>query len=110
VAAEFAATLRKRLPSASVTAADQRSTTSTNAHSPASFLAAAAALNAKDDALRDAHRESPDTPDGPGRSSRWPAPVDFDQYTRLGIQRDVHPADVPKHRLENLGHVHGLTL
>ncbi|MET7520595.1 type III effector protein [Streptomyces sp. NPDC005480] len=49
-----------------MTAADQPSTTSTNAHSPASFLAATAALNAIDDALRDAHRESPDTHDGPG--------------------------------------------
>jgi hypothetical protein len=48
-----------------VTAADQPPSTSTNAHSPASFLAAAAALNAIDDALRDAHRESPDAPDGP---------------------------------------------
>ncbi|WP_043262685.1 hypothetical protein [Streptomyces sp. CT34] len=49
-----------------MTAADQPSTTSTNAHSPASFLAAAAALNAIDDALRDAQREAPDTPEGPG--------------------------------------------
>ncbi|MFE7246112.1 type III effector protein [Streptomyces sp. NPDC057580] len=49
-----------------MTAADQPSTTSTNAHSPASFLAAAAALNAMYDALRDAQRDSPDMPDGPG--------------------------------------------
>ncbi|CDR01282.1 HSP18 transcriptional regulator [Streptomyces iranensis] len=49
-----------------VTAADEPSTTSTNAHSPASFLAAAAALHAIDDALRDAKRESPDTRDAPG--------------------------------------------
>ncbi|MEU9987679.1 type III effector protein [Streptomyces sp. NPDC048045] len=49
-----------------MTAADQPTTTSTNAHSPASFLAAAAALRAIDDALRDAKRESPDTPDAPG--------------------------------------------
>lgn len=49
-----------------MTAADQPSTTSTNAHSPASFLAAAAALHAIDDALRDAKLESPDTPDAPG--------------------------------------------
>ncbi|MFE5097769.1 type III effector protein [Streptomyces sp. NPDC056638] len=48
-----------------MTAADQP-TTSTNAHSPASFLAAAAALNAIDDALRDAQQYSPDMPDGPG--------------------------------------------
>jgi hypothetical protein len=48
-----------------VTAADQPSTTSTNAHSPASFLAAAAALHAIDDALRDAKQDSPDAP-GPG--------------------------------------------
>jgi len=49
-----------------VTAADHPSTSSTNAHSPASFLAAAAALHAIDDALRDARRESPDTLDAPG--------------------------------------------
>ncbi|GAA5610155.1 type III effector protein [Streptomyces platensis] len=49
-----------------MTAADQPSTTSTNTHSPASFLAAAAALHAIDDALRDARRETPDTPDAPG--------------------------------------------
>ncbi|MEW2574919.1 type III effector protein [Streptomyces syringium] len=49
-----------------MTAADQPPTTSTNAHSPASFLAAAAALNAIDDALRDAQRDSPDMPDRPG--------------------------------------------
>jgi hypothetical protein len=49
-----------------VTAADQPSPTSTNAHSPASFLAAAAALHVIDDALRDAKRESPGTPDAPG--------------------------------------------
>ncbi|WP_030373744.1 hypothetical protein [Streptomyces rimosus] len=46
-----------------MTAADQQSATSTNAHSPASFLAAAAALNAIDDALRDAQRDAPDTPE-----------------------------------------------
>lgn len=49
-----------------MTAADQPSATSTNAHSPASFLAAAAALSAIDDALRDAQQESPDTPEAPG--------------------------------------------
>ncbi|MBL3671364.1 type III effector protein [Streptomyces sp. M2CJ-2] len=49
-----------------MTTADEPFTTSTNAHSPASFLAAAAALNAIDDALRDARRESLDTPDAPG--------------------------------------------
>ncbi|MBP2401118.1 type III effector protein [Streptomyces syringium] len=49
-----------------MTAADQPPKTRTNAHSPASFLAAAAALNAIDDALRDAQRDSPDMPDGPG--------------------------------------------
>ncbi|MEN2416999.1 type III effector protein [Streptomyces rimosus] len=48
-----------------MTAADQQSATSTNAHSPASFLAAAAALNAIDDALRDAQRDAPDTPEDP---------------------------------------------
>ncbi|WP_267242118.1 type III effector protein [Streptomyces sp. PR69] len=46
-----------------MTAADQPSTTSTQTHSPASFLAAAAALHAIDDALRDAQRVPPDTPD-----------------------------------------------
>lgn len=50
-----------------MTAADQSPTTSTNAHSPASFLAAAAALHAIDDALRDAQQESSlDIPDAPG--------------------------------------------
>ncbi|MGW7695561.1 type III effector protein [Streptomyces asiaticus] len=49
-----------------MTAADKPSTTSTHADSPASFLAAAAALHAIDDALRDAKRESPDTRDTPG--------------------------------------------
>ncbi|MFD5449369.1 type III effector protein [Streptomyces sp. NPDC003470] len=49
-----------------MTAADQPSATSTNAHSPASFLAAAAALDAIDGALRDAQRESPDAPEEPG--------------------------------------------
>ncbi|MFJ1879115.1 type III effector protein [Streptomyces sp. KS_5] len=49
-----------------MTAADQPSTTHTNAHSPASFLAAAAALTAIDDALRDAQHETPDAPDAPG--------------------------------------------
>ncbi|MFE7172556.1 type III effector protein [Streptomyces sp. NPDC057616] len=49
-----------------MTPADQPPTTSTNAHSPASFLAAAAALNAIDDALRDAQHDSPDTPGAPG--------------------------------------------
>jgi hypothetical protein len=42
---------------------------STNAHNPASFLAAAAALNAIHDVLRDAREESPDTPDAPGPGS-----------------------------------------
>ncbi|WP_055601582.1 hypothetical protein [Streptomyces aureus] len=46
-------------------AADQPSATSTGAHSPASFLAAAAALAAMDDALRDAQHETPDAT-GPG--------------------------------------------
>ncbi|MFD7233208.1 type III effector protein [Streptomyces sp. NPDC059881] len=49
-----------------MTAADQPSTTRTDAHSPASFLAAASALNAIDDALRDAQQDSPDTSDAPG--------------------------------------------
>ncbi|MFF0740254.1 type III effector protein [Streptomyces sp. NPDC004111] len=41
-------------------AADPSSTTGADAHSPASFLAAAAALAAIDDALRDAQHEIPD--------------------------------------------------
>ncbi|MEW1774740.1 type III effector protein [Streptomyces sp. NPDC086777] len=45
--------------------ADQPTPTSTDAHSPASFLAAAAALAAIDDALRDAQHETPDAV-GPG--------------------------------------------
>ncbi|ANP50682.1 hypothetical protein J2Z21_004441 [Streptomyces griseochromogenes] len=50
-----------------MTAADQPSTTSTDAHSPASFLAAAAALNAINDALHTAQHETPGSPGtGPG--------------------------------------------
>ncbi|MFI9389919.1 type III effector protein [Streptomyces bauhiniae] len=49
-----------------MTAADQPSTTSTKAHSPKSLLAAAAALHAIDDALREAQQDSPGTPDGAG--------------------------------------------
>ncbi|SFF58043.1 hypothetical protein SAMN05216251_1202 [Actinacidiphila alni] len=45
--------------------ADRPPATGTNAHSPASFLAAAAALHAIDDALRDAQRDAPDSA-GPG--------------------------------------------
>ncbi|MFD0140875.1 MULTISPECIES: type III effector protein [unclassified Streptomyces] len=47
--------------------ADQPTPTTADAHSPASFLAAAAALNAIDAALREARHEAPDTPGaGPG--------------------------------------------
>ncbi|MFF2386290.1 type III effector protein [Streptomyces sp. NPDC058108] len=50
-----------------MTAADQPSTTSTDARSPASFLAAAAALNAINDALHTAQHETPGRPStGPG--------------------------------------------
>ncbi|MEU8869487.1 type III effector protein [Streptomyces umbrinus] len=49
-----------------MTASGQPAATSTNAHSPASFLAAAAALHAIDDALHDAQRDPPDAPDAPG--------------------------------------------
>lgn len=49
-----------------MTPADQPSSPSTDAHSPASFLAAAAALKAIDDALREAQHETPSTPDAPG--------------------------------------------
>ncbi|MDX2550685.1 type III effector protein [Streptomyces stelliscabiei] len=49
-----------------MTAADPPATSSTNTHGPASFVAAVAALNAIDDALRDAQRDTPDRPDGPG--------------------------------------------
>ncbi|MGW4272197.1 type III effector protein [Streptomyces seoulensis] len=45
-----------------MTAADKPSTTSTHAHSPASFLAASAALHAIDDTLRAAQSDSPDAP------------------------------------------------
>ncbi|MEU9379859.1 type III effector protein [Streptomyces sp. NPDC048279] len=48
-----------------MTAADQPSSTSTDGHGPASFLAAAAALAAIDDALREARRENHDSV-GPG--------------------------------------------
>ncbi|WP_257134628.1 type III effector protein [Streptomyces sp. ms115] len=43
-----------------MTAADQPPATSTEAHSPASFLAAASALAAMDEALRGAHDDTPD--------------------------------------------------
>ncbi|SEF17385.1 type III effector protein [Streptomyces sp. Ag109_O5-10] len=46
-----------------MTAADQPSAARTNTHSPASFLAAEAALAAIDDALRDAQHETPDAGD-----------------------------------------------
>lgn len=49
-----------------MTTAEDPPATSTYTHSPASFLAAAAALSTMDDALRDAQREPPDTPDAPG--------------------------------------------
>ncbi|MFF4953293.1 type III effector protein [Streptomyces chattanoogensis] len=50
-----------------MTPADQPSSSSTHAHGPASFLAAAAALHAIDDALRIARHEAPDTAGaGPG--------------------------------------------
>ncbi|MFI2078126.1 type III effector protein [Streptomyces triculaminicus] len=45
-----------------MTPADQPSSPSTDVRSPASFLAAAAALNAIDHALRTARHEAPDTP------------------------------------------------
>ncbi|MEU3461237.1 type III effector protein [Streptomyces sp. NPDC006733] len=48
-----------------MTAADRPSPAHTDAHSPASFLAAAAALAAIDAALRDAQHETPDA-SGPG--------------------------------------------
>ncbi|OEV25877.1 type III effector protein, partial [Streptomyces nanshensis] len=44
-----------------MTAAEQPPATSNDAHSPASFLAAAAALNAIDDALHTARHETPDS-------------------------------------------------
>lgn len=48
-----------------MTQADEQSATSTHADSPASFVAAAAALQAIDDALRDAGREARDDPGTP---------------------------------------------
>ncbi|WP_037826927.1 hypothetical protein [Streptomyces sp. NRRL B-1347] len=52
-----------------MTAADQPPTTSNDAHSPASFLAAAAALAAIDDALREAQHEPSDAADpGPDQA------------------------------------------
>ncbi|MEU9464371.1 MULTISPECIES: type III effector protein [unclassified Streptomyces] len=48
-----------------MTAADQPSTPSTGAHSPATFLAAAAALKAIEDALHTARHETPDTTGSP---------------------------------------------
>ncbi|MEU3221506.1 type III effector protein, partial [Streptomyces sp. NPDC006971] len=49
-----------------MTPADQPSPYRTDAHSPASFLAAAAALNAIDNALRSAQQGAKDIPDTPG--------------------------------------------
>ncbi|KAB1143461.1 type III effector protein [Streptomyces luteolifulvus] len=49
-----------------MTAADQPVSSSADAHSPASFLAAASALQAIDDALRAAQREDPGIHDAPG--------------------------------------------
>ncbi|MEU6946464.1 type III effector protein, partial [Streptomyces sp. NPDC046316] len=49
-----------------MTPADQPSPSSTDADSPVSFLAAAAALHAIDDALRTAQHENSYTPDAPG--------------------------------------------
>ncbi|GGR98915.1 MULTISPECIES: type III effector protein [Streptomyces] len=49
-----------------MTEAKKPPTTSTETHSPTSFLAAAAALNTIDDALRTAHHQAPDTPPGTG--------------------------------------------
>lgn len=46
-----------------VTPADQPPTTGTDAHSPASFLAAAAALDAIDDAMREARQKAPNASD-----------------------------------------------
>ena len=63
-------------------AADQPSTTSTDAHAPASFLAAAAALTAIDDALRDARQESKNLPDTPG-----PGPEQALASQRIASQR-----------------------
>ncbi|NEB46580.1 type III effector protein [Streptomyces sp. SID339] len=68
-----------------MTAADQPSTTRTDAHSPASFLAAAAALTAIDDALRDARREPTDAA-GPGRG---PAPAPEQALASLMLLRQV---------------------
>lgn len=50
-----------------MTAAEQPAPSSADGRSPASFLAAAAALHAIDDALHAARRETSDAPDaGPG--------------------------------------------
>lgn len=56
---------------APMNAADQPSTAGTGANGPASFIAAAAALAAMGDALRDAERGTP-TPWAPGPNRRWP--------------------------------------
>lgn len=49
-----------------MTRAKKPPTTTTETHSPTSFLAAAAALNTIDDALRTARHQAPDTPPGTG--------------------------------------------
>ncbi|WP_282701645.1 type III effector protein [Streptomyces sp. CC219B] len=71
-----------------MTAADEPSVTSTNVHGPPSFLAAAAALNAIDDALRDAQQESPDTSDT-AETSDAPGPGPEQALASLLLLRQV---------------------
>ncbi|KJY41808.1 type III effector protein, partial [Streptomyces sp. NRRL B-1568] len=66
-----------------MTAADQPVSTSADANSPASFLAAAAALEVVDDALRAALQEAPDAPNA------GPAPGPEQALASLLLLRQV---------------------
>ncbi|MGW1068950.1 type III effector protein [Streptomyces aureus] len=70
-----------------MTPADQPSATSTNAHNPASFLAAAAALTAIDDALHEARQQAPDTSDGGPAPEQAPASLMLLRQVREQLAR-----------------------
>ncbi|MFD0369653.1 type III effector protein [Streptomyces sp. NPDC127114] len=87
-----------------MTAADQPPATSANAHSPASFFAASAALRAIDDALRNARRESPDASEGPDSGSApRPAPGSrTGSDPDLGSRAGADPGPGPEQALASL--------
>ncbi|MER6015474.1 type III effector protein [Streptomyces bluensis] len=72
-----------------MTAADQSASSSADAYSPASFLAAVAALEAIDETLRAARQKTPDGPDsGPGPDSS-PGPGPEQALASLLLLRQV---------------------